>query len=173
MIRFRSAILIGILVLGVLISALFISELFRTSIPTRPTISEVQAIYTSESDLKDRVSGIERILIYPRDSPSQGGKEWSLPLFYVDSSGVLYRIDPRNNTITSTCSISEGGDCFTTDSKVHNLIRGKMVYFIDGSWNAKDGKSSPAYYYIDAKTGEIIFSYIGEDVYLNAIHTSG
>lgn len=162
MIGLRSAVLIGIIAVGVIASAIFISGMFSSGIPTKPTISENQAIEIAEQDLRDRVSGVDRVLIYPRDSPQSTGEK-SLPLFYLDNKDILHRIDARNSNVLSSCNVSEGGDCFTTNTEIHDLVRGKLVYFIDGSWHAEDGRSSPMYYYIDAGSGKIIFSYIGED----------
>jgi hypothetical protein len=55
-------------------------------------------------------------------------------------------------------------ECFLGSREdVLDSISERLAYFLDGSYRGND-KSSPAYYYVDAMNGDIIWSYIG-DVY--------
>jgi hypothetical protein len=159
----RLAVIVGVVALAIIISVLYFSGQSSGRIPTKPAISEDEAIMTAESDLKNRVDGVDVVLFFPRDSPEPQTGNMQLPLFFVDNSGILYRINATNSQIYSSCNISEGGTCLSTDSDLNESTKGKLVYHIDGSYNTTDGRSSPTYYFVDANTGKIIFSYVGDE----------
>jgi len=104
------------------------------------------------------------IFIYSRDARDPDISENLLPLIYFrQEDGMAFRIHVRTHSIMSSCIPSP--KCFLGSNKdVLQSVAGRLVYFVDVSYSGEE-KSAPAYYYIDAMNGDIVWSYIGEDVY--------
>lgn len=155
--KYNAIILIVILVFATLFLLLYASESVRISIPTIPALTEDQAKDVMETDIEKRVGNVS-VRIY---SNSTGEP---LPLIYYRHEGnMAFRINEKSHGIMGSCNPSL--QCFLNNKEeVLASIDRRLFYFVDGSYSGED-RSSPAYYYIDAMNGDILWSYIGEDVY--------
>lgn len=161
--KYNGIMLIAVLVFSTFFMLLYASESVRSSIPTIPTLTEVQAIEVMKVDIHKRVGNVS-VSIYGKDSrdPNFSGEPLSL-FYYRHGDNVIFRINGTSHTIMAACDLSI--ECFQGDKRpVLGFISGRLVYFVDGSYSG-DEKSSPAYYFVDAVDGDILWSYIGEDVY--------
>lgn len=135
-----------------------------SSIPTVPALMEVQVIDMMKADIKNRVGDNVTVYLYLRDSHDPANVNRPLPLIYYDQEkNLLYFINGTSYTISSSCTPSLA--CFNIQNMdIAKSVAGRLVYFLDGSYSG-EGKSAPAYYFIDAMNGEVVWSYIGEDIY--------
>lgn len=136
-----------------------------SSIPTVPALMEDQAIDIMKADIKKRVGDNVTVYLYLRDSRDPANVNRPLPLIYYDQEkNLVYHINGTSQTVTDSCTPSM--TCFPNIEYrgVDNFLKGRLVYFLDGSYSG-EGKSAPAYYFIDAMNGEVVWSYIGEDIY--------
>lgn len=152
------------LVFGILFAMLYVSSTRYSSIPSLPAVTEDQAIEIMNADLRKRIGSDVLIHIYSRDGRDPAVSENPLPLiYYRQEDNLAYRINGTTHGIVGSCVPSV--ECFMgSKEEVLQSIDGRLVYFIDGSYSGGE-KSAPAYYYIDAINGDIVWSYIGEDVY--------
>lgn len=134
----------------------------HSPILTTPALTEDQAIDIMKSDLRKRVGDV-LVFVYPRDARDPEITENPLPLiYYRQEDNMAFRVNGTTHSIMGSCAPSV--ECFFNGEKdVLDSVAGKLFYFIDGSYSGEE-KSSPAYYYIDAMNGDILWSYIGEDM---------
>lgn len=155
----RSSVLIIILVFSTLFLILYASESLRLTSPI-PKLTENQATEVMKADIQERVGNVT-VRIYPMDHPLFGD---ALPLlYYRQADNMVFRINETSGAVMASCSASL--DCFLNNKQdVLESIDGRLFYFLDGSYSGKH-MNSPAYYYIDAINGDVLWSYIGEDIY--------
>ena len=146
-----------ILVFAILFALLYASERVRSSIPTIPTLTEEQAKEVMKDDIQKRVGNVS-VRVYSNFTGEP------LPLiYYRHVDNMAFRINETSHEIMSSCIPTLA--CFLNNKEgVLASIDGRLFYFVEGSYSGED-KSSPAYYYIDGMNGNILWSYIGEDVY--------
>ncbi len=160
-----SSTLLVILVFAVLFSLLFFASTYsNATVLTTPTISEDDAIAVMNADLRRRVSPalLEGSFIYGRNASSEVRQ---LPLVYIHRNTTQFYINGTNGyVIDAQCTPSPDFRCFIGE-RIVGSIQGYLTYVVDGGWVDSMGRSSPMYYYIDAKSGKILWSYVGEDVY--------
>jgi len=93
-----------------------------------------------------------------------------LILFFQHPNGTRYIIDFHNNLVTDTCLARETrSNCFAPDKFYSDKAIGKLAYFLDiviyypqSAKNNTTNTNHPigGYYLIDARNGNIIYSYI-------------
>jgi hypothetical protein len=125
-------------------------------------MTEVQVIEVMKADIQKRVGNVS-VLIYGRDLRDPVSIE-PLPLiYYLQENNIVFKINEKSHEIRGSCTPSLA--CFLNNQEnVLDSVDGKLFYIVDGSYSG-EGKSAPAYYYVDAMNGDILWSYIGEDVY--------
>jgi len=142
---------------------LYISASSHGPIPTLPTLTEDQAIDIMKADIERRVGDASMISIYAKDSRDPTYRGEPLPLiYYRQEDATAFRINETSHTIMASCIPSV--ECFLGNRQdVLDSINGRLTYFIEGSHGTEE-KRSPAAYYVDAMSGDILWSYIGEDI---------
>jgi hypothetical protein len=80
---------------------------------------------------------------------------------------MVYRINATSYSVVGSC-IPSREYFLRSREDVLDSISGRLAYFLDGSYGGND-KKSPAYYYMDAMDGDILWSYIA-DVYPELRH---
>ena len=155
---------IVVLAFGTLLSMLYVSHSLHPLIPTLSAITDVEAMEIMKADLRSRVGNNVSLFIYPVDGRSADIGAVRLPLiYYQQEHDMAYRVNETTHTIMGSCFPSL--ECFLSSKKVlFDSIAGRLIYFIDASYREGE-KSSPIYYYIEALNGEILWAYVGEDIY--------
>jgi hypothetical protein len=153
----RSTAVIIILVFGVLFSILYASEIIRTStlaieIENRPALTEdVTAI--ARTDLKKKVApmNVDKFVLFP----TYYGHPLSLA--FVHNNGTQYYINSGD-----TCTLPADKVC-NIENEIADAIKGHLVYFVDGSWQDASVRNCSSFIYaVDAKSGAILWSYVGD-----------
>jgi len=147
------------LVFAALFLLLYGSESVRSSIPTVPTLTEEQVVAIMRTDIQKRVGNVSVSM----NDISESSDE-RLPLIYYRlGDNMAFRINGTSHEVMASCNPSV--ECFLNNrEEALASVNGRLFYFVDGAYSG-EGKSSPSYYYIDARNGDILWSYIGEDVY--------
>jgi hypothetical protein len=118
-----------------------------------------------KADIEKRVENNVTVYLYLRDSNDSANINRPLPLIYYDQEeNLVYHINGSSNTVIDSCAPSIS--CFPNIEYrgVDEFVADRLVYFLDGSYSG-EGKSAPAYYFIDAMNGQVVWLYIGEDIY--------
>jgi len=125
----------------------------QLAISTVPTLPEAQAMEIVKEDLKHKTGNVT-LTVY-----LQNGR---VPLLYYRlEDNIALRINETSHEIMSSCVPSI--ECFLPNNiDLLRSIGGRLVYFIDGIYSGV-GTSAPTFYYVDAATGDILWSYIGEN----------
>ncbi|MGI0048266.1 MAG: hypothetical protein ACREAW_01895 [Nitrososphaera sp.] len=155
----RSTVLIIIVVSGLLFSILYASQAIRKpfvamGIETRPALTEDDAINIARDDIEKKVAPmhVDKFVLFTKYYGHQ------LSLIFIHDNGTLYAINSTNGyAIYHTCA---GDTCNLRD--VNELLRGHLFYVVDGSWQDSSIRNcSPFIHAVDAKSGEILWSYVG------------
>ncbi len=105
-------------------------------------------------------------------SVSEGVKHpsWRTLSMWIEMTAIFHKNntqfyinDTNNYVIDASCTSSVDFPCFIGNERVLEGVNGHLVYVINGRWS--DGRSSPMYYCVDARSGRILWSYVGEDSY--------
>lgn len=114
--------------------------------------------------LKDDIT-VQNVTLHKYDVASL-----QLILFFQHPNGTMYIVDNYNGLIMDTCLQKEiQSDCFNPDKFYSDKAIGKLTYFLDiviyYSQSAQNNTTNTnhakgGYYLIDAKSGEILYSYI-------------
>ena len=127
--KYNGIMLIVISVFAMLFLLLYASERVRSSIPTIPTLTEVQAIEVMKVDIHKRVGNVS-VSIYGKDSrePNFSGEPLSL-FYYRHGDNVIFRINGTSHTNMAACDLSI--ECFQGDKRpILEFISGRLVYFL-------------------------------------------
>ena len=155
----RSAVLIIILVFGVLFSMLYASQAlprssdFANGIPTKPTLTEDDVTNIARTDLERKVAPnhVDKFVLFTKYNG------YPLSLAFVHENGTQFYIRSGD-----TCTLPVDTAC-NIGSEIADAIKGHLVYFVDGSWQDVSVRNcSPFIYAVDAKSGEILWSYVGD-----------
>jgi hypothetical protein len=135
-----------------------------SSIPTVPVLTEARAIDIMKADVKERDGDDVIILLYGRDSNGPDNVNRPLLLVYYDpDKDLVYYINGTSHAISNSCIPSPA--CLNVHNRgIDKAVADRLAYIVDGRYSG-EGKSAPAFYFIDAMSGEVVWSYIGEDVY--------
>ena len=151
------------LTVGICLILLFSVAPIPNMIPTTPKLTEDEAFTVMKDDIQSR-AGEATVALYGRP-PRVPDNDSPLPLLYYSSElGRQYNINARTHEITGSCVPSIMCGINITHSDIDKTVDGKLVYFLDGIYSAKT-IDSPAYYFVDAMNGDVLWSYIGEDVH--------
>lgn len=133
------------------------------SVPTFPLLTEDQAIDVMKSDIKNRIGDNVTVRLYQDSIVRDFGTSSLWLIYYQQEKNLLYFINGTSQTVSGTCM--PGPACLNVKYKgADKSVADRLVYFLDGNYSGLE-KSSPAYYFIDAMSGEVLWSYIGEDIY--------
>jgi hypothetical protein len=134
------------------------------SVPTAPKVTEAEAFAAMKADIEERL-GNASVSLYGRDTTGLDDIRNPLPLIYFNEKiGLTYRINGTSHTVISSCIPSRA--CFPNIQFMNadESLGGELFYFLDGAYSG-EAISSPAYYFVDAMDGDVLWSYIGEDVH--------
>jgi len=152
------------LAVGISLIVLFSTSSIPNTIPTIPRLTEDEAFAVMKADIQSRV-GDATVTLY-MGHPRNPDNTRPLPLIYFSEElGRQYNIDGATHEIISSCVPSMFCPINIAHKGVEKSISGKLVYFLDGAYSGKD-VNSPAYYFIDAMNGDVLWSDIGEDIHL-------
>lgn len=148
------------LAVGIILILVFSTVTIPNTIPIKPQLTEEDAFAVMVSDIENRV-GEATVTLYLRH-PDNPDNTRPLPLIYYSKElGRQYGIDGKTLEITYSCVPSRECPINIAHSGVENAIDGRLVYFLDGAYSAEK-TSSPAFYFVDAMNGEILWSDIGQ-----------
>jgi hypothetical protein len=117
-----------------------------------------------KADIEDRVGNVS-VSLYGKNPAGLDDVRNPLTLIYYNEKiGMAYRINGTSHTVISSCVPSRSCGPNIQFMNADESLGGRMFYFLDGAYSGVE-ISSPAYYIIDAVNGEILWSYIGEDVH--------
>ena len=146
---------------GIGLIVLFSGASIPSGIPTIPQLTEEEVFEIMKADIHSRV-GNATVVLYMRH-PINSDNTRALPLIYFSSElGRQYGIDGNSNEITYSCVPSRDCPINIAHSGVEISIDGTLVYFLDGAYSGK-AADAPAFYFIDAMNGQILWSDIGID----------
>ena len=148
---------------GILLIIVFSTVTIPNTIPTTPRLTEDEAFAVMKADIESRV-GDATVTLYMRH-PRNPDNSRPLPLIYFSEElGRQYNIDGATHEITSSCVPSRYCPINIAYKDVDKSISGKLVYFLDGAYSRKE-VSAPAFYFIDAMNGDVLWSDIGEEIH--------
>ena len=146
---------------GIGLVILFASAPIPNTIPIIPELTEDEAFEIMKADIQSRV-GEATVILYMRH-PLNPDNTRPLPLiYYSEELGRQYQIDGKSHEIISSCVPSILCPINIAHSGIEESIDGRLVYFLDGAYSGEK-VSCPAFYFIDALNGDILWSDICED----------
>lgn len=158
---YRSSILIVIVVFGILFAMLYASQAtfrpYSLSIPIKPepALTEDDAINIAKADIENKVAPlhVDKFVLFTKYHG------YPLSLYYIHYNGTQFYYNSTNGyAIDYICN-----DDFCNFRDVDHLLKGHLFYVLDGSWQDSSIKNcSPFIHTIDAQSGEILWSYVGD-----------
>jgi hypothetical protein len=144
---------------GIGLIILFSVSTIPNMIPTTPRLTEDEVFDIMKADIQGRI-GEATVTLYMRH-PRNPDNTGPLPLIYFSEElGRQYGIDGKSHEVTYSCVPSRECPINIAHSGVEKSINGRLVYFLDGAYSGNE-ISSPAFYFIDAMNGDVLWSDIG------------
>ena len=166
----RSFALAAFLAAGLVLALVVAPSQHRESIPTRPILSESEAVLAVENYVNSTIRGYAGFEIpvnngerYAPVTPEIVKPGIGLPLIYFHPNGTEYFINSTTHQITDSC------ETFIHRCTVHsfsNSTNGRLAYFVDSqvlsNYSFAGGQQkcnlSSVFTFVDANTGAILES---------------
>jgi plastocyanin len=130
--------------------------LLPTGIESRPNLTEDDAANITKADMEKKLAPmhVDKFVLYPRYYGHP------LTLTFVHENGTQYFPSTGKTCMRTLDDIMSCG----MSNELADAIEGHLAYIVDGSWqDASVGNCNHFIYAVDARTGEILWSYIDRE----------
>lgn len=130
----------------------------------KPTLSDDQVAQIITYDLSKHLPTFTKAIITGRD-PIPNNPDYPkfpLHLWYVAPNGTQFYVN-STYSIDGKC-VSNNTYCGIHDPSGFKITSGRLVYYVDLLWYAKDNLNGPAQYAVDAHSGDVLYSTLLEDM---------
>src|SRR5207247_149435 len=118
---------IAVIIAAVLALILFSTGMFavRESLPTKPHITETEAVQFAEANFRAKNQGIEWVKVYYSLISIRSGEARAVPLLYIHLNGTQFHIDPTDYSIM-------GPGCIPSSYNQLCFIKGNAIDYLKG-----------------------------------------
>lgn len=130
----------------------------------KPTLSDDQVAQIITSDLSKHLPTFTKVIIEGRD-PIPNNPDYPkhpLRLWYVAPNGTQFFIN-STYSLVGECAPNDTY-CGIHDPSGFKITSGRLVYYVDLLWYAKDNLNGPAQYAVDAHNGDVLYSTLLENM---------